>query len=319
MTEWNDSPAWLNEAISRAARPSEAAFREEAPSDVLPGDLCVVGPYELAGSIGRLFLVTDSTDGWCEGMLVSAETELATEVDPILDPNDTGVSYDVVVHSRYLGSIWTAQVRRRVGATSTDVLDQVMALAWNDEPNDVSLRVGLPLQPEGVDPRYGALIALSAELDGLTDHWRRRNHDLGPVLDPALADLDVLQAMLCETGWETRIAAAVATPDFRDRLLAAFPSLTRDQQRAAMPFLELAASSAPTATSEAAGEIDGHRDPAALLRAIASQARSQPAVTVLSHWRCGIGVRSPLRIRTGGGETTVVIYAITEVHLAEVA
>ena len=72
-------------------------------------------------------------------------------------------------------------MRRRVGAVEESVLGQLDELSHRDEPIGVTLKRGLPLQPEGIDPRYPALRVLSEELDSLTDHCRRRLHDLVPV------------------------------------------------------------------------------------------------------------------------------------------
>lgn len=166
---------WLAEALVASASARCRDFSEDAPSDVAPGDICVVRPYDRTDTIGRLFVVVDTADGWCEGMLAGAETELATEVDAILPPSDTGLGYEIAVHSRFDGPVWIVQVLARVGAVGSSVLDDLERLAWSDYAQ-VSVCLGLPLQPEGIDPRYPALRALSAELDTLTDHCHRRRH-----------------------------------------------------------------------------------------------------------------------------------------------
>ena len=163
-----DLPAWLSQAQRPGA--SERPYFDDDPTEVLPGDICIVEPFGHGASIGRLFVIVDAESGWCEGMLASSETELATEVDAILPSSVTGLGYPVAVHSRYSGPIWEQQVRRRVGALEMETLEQLEALTWNDEA-DVDLTVGMPLQPEGFDPRFAALQALSAELDALT--WGR--------------------------------------------------------------------------------------------------------------------------------------------------
>ena len=106
-------------------------------------------------------------------MIASVETELATEVDVLLPAAETGLGYPIAIHTRYLGPVWTTQVQRRVGAVAADTLAEIERLAWNDEAQ-VAVRVGLPLQPEDIDSRYPALRSLSAELNALTDHCRRR-------------------------------------------------------------------------------------------------------------------------------------------------
>ena len=103
--------------------------------------------------------------------------ELASEVDGILDQAQTGLTYELAVHTRFSGAVWITQVRRRIGAVATSDLEQLIALAWNDEPEGISLRRGMPLQPQGIDPRFVPLAALSIEIDLLTEHCRRRRFD----------------------------------------------------------------------------------------------------------------------------------------------
>lgn len=163
----SDVPAWLTEAVVSAPGDSDPALREESPVDVLPGDICTVAPFGRSEGPRRLFLVVEAGDGWCEGMIASVETELATEVDVLLPAAETGLGYPIAIHTRYLGPVWTTQVQRRVGAVAADTLAEIERLAWNDEAQ-VAVRVGLPLQPEDIDSRYPALRSLSAELNALT-------------------------------------------------------------------------------------------------------------------------------------------------------
>lgn len=172
MSDPTPTPGWLQEAVAASPSGRSWGLLEEAPAEVLPGDVCVVAPFDRADTVGRLFVVTEVTEGCCEGILAGVETELATEVDAVLTAEDSGLGYEIAVHSRFHGSIWITQVRRRVGAIEAAVLDDIAKLAWNDDVL-VSVRVGVPLQPDGIDPRYPALRALSAELDALTDHCRR--------------------------------------------------------------------------------------------------------------------------------------------------
>lgn len=170
----SDAPAWLAEALSATVpRLSDGALREEAPAEAQPGDICVVRAPDRSAAPARLFLVVDGGSGWCTGMLAGAETELATEVDAVLPTSETGLGYAIVVHTRYLGPIRTAQICRRVGAVTAGTLCALERLAWNDEAA-VPLTVGVPLQPDPVDPRYQALRALSAELDALTEPCRQQ-------------------------------------------------------------------------------------------------------------------------------------------------
>ncbi|HMR94447.1 MAG TPA: hypothetical protein PKE05_02835 [Microthrixaceae bacterium] len=317
----SDVPAWLTEAVVSAPGDSDPALREESPVDVLPGDICTVAPFGRSEGPRRLFLVVEAGDGWCEGMIASVETELATEVDVLLPAAETGLGYPIAIHTRYLGPVWTTQVQRRVGAVAADTLAEIERLAWNDEAQ-VAVRVGLPLQPEDIDSRYPALRSLSAELNALTDHCRRRRGELDqPVLDPALADVVVLQALLAERGWELKVGSALSTPAFRDRLLVALPLLSPDERRAVMPLLERAtvADPAPAVAVDAMPALAGHSQPDALGRTVASRAEGT-VVTVLSHWRCWHKSPSgPARVQIAAREEWIVFESFSDVPLAEVA
>ena len=318
---------WLQHALATHPRQSDPRCREEEPAEVLPGDVCVVGPMEpvaLAGdrlgTIGHLFVVVEEAEGEGRfiGMLATAETELATEVDAILEPECSGLGYEIAVLSRYFGHLWTVQVRRRVGAVEESVLGQLDELSHRDEPIGVTLKRGLPLQPEGIDPRYPALRVLSEELDSLTDHCRRRLHDLVPVLDPALAQ--VLEHLLAEPGVRDRTVSARASVPFRDGMLEAFGGLTTDQKLAALPLLESAVlvGSPTRAASLQQSALKGHICPDALARAAADVDRTLPVTPVLTHRKCWRGgVMAPVRYREESRDRVIVARAASDVPLRE--
>ena len=109
-----------------------------------------------------------------KGMLAIAGTEHAIDVDIVLAPENTGLSYPVAVLTRFHGPVWAVQVRDRVGGTEVPALEELRRLSWNDEPAGVSLRRGLPLLPEGLEPRYPDRRTLSLEFDRLTENYRHR-------------------------------------------------------------------------------------------------------------------------------------------------
>lgn len=282
-------PAWLSAALLAVpTEPRDADFQEDEPTEVLPGDVCVVRSMNGRPSSGRLFVVTAVAHGCCQGMLAGIETELATEVDALLAPGLVELGYEIAVYTRFFGALWIVQISRRVGAVAADVLDQLLSLAWSDEPEGVVLPRGIALQPAGIDPRYPVLARMSAELDQLTDHYRRRHDELAaPVLDPAIGRPDVLRAVASESGSPATLAGAETSPEFVDELLAAFPQLNRDEQRALQPLLERALSARPaTSAVGSVGEIAGHRRGRALAQVLSGAAAQGPVVTVLSHRRC---------------------------------
>lgn len=335
MTGSSSNPRWLVQAAEEHPRRVDPRYREEDPAEVLPGDVCVVGPYNRSdpashrpGSVGHLCVVIDvaGDHGWFTGMLAGTATELATEVDAILGPECSGLGYELAVHSRYFGPLWTVQVRRRIGAIEESVVRQLDDLSRRDEPIDVELRRGLPLQPDGIEPRYAALRALSEELDDLTDHCRRRRHDLGaPVLDPAIGSAVVLDALLAETGWQERVAPARPPTALLDCLRNAFPSLTMDQQHAAMPLLEAAVLARPQTRVCDISEADlvDHMDPGALAGAIAESDESVPVTRVLSHPRCwsgwSEGTPSTNSLCRRSGSRTIVALPSSDKTLREAA
>lgn len=167
MTSNTFESRWLADAIVALPSTRDATMVEDSPVEVLAADICVVAPNDRAGVSPALFLVIDTAGAWCDAMLVSADVGLATEVDVIVPASESGLGYPVVVHSRYRGPIRVSQVRRRVGAVTTGTLDAVERLSWLDDA-PVDVQVGLPLLPDGIDPRFGALRALSGALDGLS-------------------------------------------------------------------------------------------------------------------------------------------------------
>lgn len=171
MSGTSETPNWLWDALLNHEAGGEE-FREDSPADLLPGDIVVVGRYEEANACGCLLVVADTENGHFKGMLAVAETERAIDVDAILTPEMTGLSYPVAVLTRFHGPMWAVQVRRRVGAIEAPVLEELERLSWNDEPAGVSLRRGLPLLPEGIDPRYPERQTLSLEFDCLTEDYR---------------------------------------------------------------------------------------------------------------------------------------------------
>lgn len=314
-------PAWLSAALRAVANDlPDADLHEDEPAEVLPGDVCVVCSMNGRPNSGRLFVVTDVADGWCRGMLAGIETELATEVDALLTSSLTCLGYEIAVYTRFSGAVWIAQISRRVGAVAEDVLDQLFALAWSDEPDGVVLPRGVPLQPAGIDPRYPALRRMSAELDELTEHCHRRRDELAaPVFDPALGQPDVLRAIASEPGPLAIWASAEPSPELVDELLAALPQLSKDEQRAVQPLLERALSaSPPTPSAAAVGEIADHRRGQALAQVVSRAATRGPTVTVLSHRRCWR--ETPQRARRLSLEhrqTFVVFAPVNDTDLAE--
>lgn len=287
MSDTSETPDWLRNALLEHAAGSEE-FSDDSPSDLLPGDIVVVEPYEGANACDYLLVVADTENGHFKGMLALAETEHAIDVDAILTPEITSLSYPIAVLTRFHGPMWSVQVRQRVGAIEIHVLEELEELSWNDEPADISLRRGLPLLPEGVDPRYPDRRALSLEFDRLTEHFRRRCHDLVPILDPFVGEISVLKELLHESGWENQIISTSIPSEFIDRFLDSCYQLSPDQQRAAQLLGEqaLISNRSKQLPLESKLDISGHRDKASLVTEIGQTGEILPFMEVLTHSKC---------------------------------
>lgn len=318
-------PAWLSAALLAVTNEfRDTDLEEDEPAEVLPGDVCVVRPMNgRPPSPGRLFVVTDVEDGCCQGMLAGIETELATEVDALLAPSLTGLGYEIAVYTRFSGAVWVTQTSRRVGAVVRDVLGQLLALAWSDEPDGVVVPRGLLLQPAGIDPRYPALARMSAELDQLTDHCYRRRDELAPVFDPAIGRPDVLQVVAAEPWSRSDMANAEVSPELMAELLTSFSQsfsqFGRDERRALQPFVErVLSASRPAPSVGAADEIAGHHCGQALSQVVSRAATRDPMVTVRSHPRCWCGEPPRARrISLGHRETLVRFTAVNGTDLSK--
>ena len=305
----SEVPDWLERAL-RNRKVADDEFREQEPIDLLPGDVVVVGPYDDASAYGRLLVVVDVDKGYFTGMMAITETDLATAVDAVLAPEVTGLRYPIVVLTRFLGPLWTVQVRQRVGALTIPILEELEALSWNDEPPNVTLPSGQPLQPEGVDPHYPFRQALSLEFDILTEHYRRRCHDLTPILDPVIAEADVLALILTEPHWEEHIHPASASHRFQEKLLASLPSMSKDQRLAARPFIEKSLHRPETTTVNSCVEdrIAFHRDSPALATTVIEQQDILPSTLVVTHTRCWTGSIPEVSHLEREGTRTLVHY-----------
>jgi hypothetical protein len=136
------------------------------PSDVYPGDIYVVTPP--AGGMGRLVLVDEVDTDWCYGYLVTTETSLATDIDAILSPEQTGLGHSVAVHFRQRGPVWRTQVGRRAGGVTNDLLREVQMLGWS---HSTDLPSGEPLGTDTahLEPRHTELLLLEHAFASLTD------------------------------------------------------------------------------------------------------------------------------------------------------
>lgn len=80
-------------------------------------------------------LVFRVSDDHADCMLTTLWQELATDVDPILTPEDTGLSDTVVIHTMTMSLIEFDRLSSPIAHCSTDVLDAICDL-WCFREND---------------------------------------------------------------------------------------------------------------------------------------------------------------------------------------
>lgn len=317
MSDSFETPNWLREALQDHTV-GVKEFREDNPADLLPGDVVVVGPYEDASAFGNLFVVVDAENGCCKGMLAVAEIEHAIDVDAVLAPGETGLSYPVAVLTRFQGPVWAVQVRQRVGAIETHVLEELEKLSWNDDPAGISLRRGLPLLPEGIDPRYPDRRTLSLEFDRLTENYRRRCHGLLPIIDPTVAEADILPEFLSEPGWEQHTRFMSVPHEFQQNLATSITALSNDQQLAARTLIEksLHCTQRRNVSSEPDSTMATHRASHTLASTVFGQQDPLPATLVLTHPKCWEG-SVPEFSRLESKEAKTLVYYNSEYYFSE--
>jgi|GEM_PF-1541718 len=139
-------------------------------------DIAVGGIYHAApmdpGDRAALVLVTaidDSTQS-VSATLLSPDLELGTSADLLLTPEDSGLSYALLIESDIFGYLWFVQLDRALGQVSQDLLESLAAL--RDE-NAVDHPVAGPPLVERSDPRWDFKLQELARLQQLTAHATR--------------------------------------------------------------------------------------------------------------------------------------------------
>jgi hypothetical protein len=198
---------WLDEALRSFQRePRDEDLREEQPTELEIGDVCVLASFERPPAAKPCLVVVIDThdDGTALVALMSNDTALATDCDPILEPEQTAVSYPLCVFTRFTATVWVPQIRRRVGALDDDTFHAVASLVWNPE-QATTFPTGTALGPESTDDRWRILRLEADALDRLASHCERRRGELTcrtPLVDPAA----LISASSADTPDTARIA-----------------------------------------------------------------------------------------------------------------
>ena len=79
-----------------------------------------------------LILDTDEARATIHISLLTNETEMATDHDLVLGPEQTGCSFALVVQTRLLGCLYWSQAVSRIGAIEDPMLDAILDFVWEE-------------------------------------------------------------------------------------------------------------------------------------------------------------------------------------------
>ena len=139
-------PSWLSAALAEHAH--ERAPASADLNDLAPGDIWVVRPAgNPAPPLRRLALIldTDEARGTIHISLLTNETEMATDHDLVLGPEQTGCSFALVAQTRLLGRLYWSQAVSRIGAIEDPLLDAILDFIWEEHRDDIEHLRGRPV------------------------------------------------------------------------------------------------------------------------------------------------------------------------------
>lgn len=180
MPQPQAQPTWLTDALKTATKtPSTQSTPPET------GQVRRLDAMDRDGSDSRLVLVTELDPGAASARLVllSHETEMASNLDVSLGSELTGLPYDLIGLPDVSGPAWFVQLGPVLATLSLDVL------------NDPELRDAPELRDE-LDARWSWKEAEHDALLALTGECRRQMMDGEPdtVIDPVALDPDQVSA-----------------------------------------------------------------------------------------------------------------------------
>ena len=196
----NDRPDWLARAVAaHSATPS--SWRQEEPTDVVEGDVLVVGAMDGEAPDCLVIAVDVDAQRRCFlAVLATNELPLAGADDVILDSEDTDLPYPVAALTRIVGYVWFVQVSRRVGALTENAAAAVhTGLVCADHGFQRSRR-GVPLQDPRSDLRWATLEAEANHMRVLAADCDRRRHD--PLIALPFVDPEFLTSSRPETAMD---------------------------------------------------------------------------------------------------------------------
>lgn len=146
-------PDWLREALVEYKPAfSHKRMDEDWPRAPKEGELRVAYPMGPDIHLPRLILVTSVSlrEGFISAILVSTELNMATDRDLRLEPNETGLSYGVILELDITGPLWFVQLGPCLGTIPQGILPAILRAIEGDTTDLPEDKRGLPVSVGGL-------------------------------------------------------------------------------------------------------------------------------------------------------------------------
>ena len=198
MSGTRDIPSWLEAVLADSARPA-IALPDQAGWLVRaePGEIRAALPMDNAGGSARLVLVLESytdDDPWINACLIGQAVDAAGDKDVRLDPEDTDVSFPVLVETDVVGPLFMVQLGPVLGALDDSLLDELSSAVYGTWDPSLLRRRGLPIMSRAEarwrlkEDEIAAMHSLGSHC--LAHHLTRETDvsAVSAIVDPALLE-----------------------------------------------------------------------------------------------------------------------------------
>jgi hypothetical protein len=197
-----DSASWrkLQAAIGTTSA-VRVGFPEEGeqPLIALPGEIRAASPMDPEGIGPRLIMVleTDTDDDpWINACLIGQATEVASDKDVRLRPEETSLPFPILLQTDVVGPLFMVQLGPALGRASASLLDDLKSAVYGDWRPGLGAHRGTPIIRRD-EARWKIKESEIATMHGLShscmEHLMEADAGQGVaevVLDPALLGTD---------------------------------------------------------------------------------------------------------------------------------
>lgn len=196
-----DQPKWLTDALN-AHRPSALDLVTSDKADLCPGDLWVFESGPGVAPERRVVLILDTDGAQVHAALVTNEVDLATRDDVVLPGAEAGTAFAMAVETLLHARLWWRNAVGRVGALTSERLDQILDLMWGEPTPDLDVLRGSARSDNPSVTEFQR-----DELDALRRLASTSDPRFGEVAVPVCV---VDPAVLLEPGLDLKAASEVA-------------------------------------------------------------------------------------------------------------